>query len=81
MTRFEQFKIILVLILGVGVNITAAMLLDKLFPERPVMMFMALTILAALAIIGVSAYLFSYIVEPEDNEDEDTYHIAYQSKH
>lgn len=79
MTRFEQFKIILVLILGVGINIGAAMLLDKLFPERPVMMFMTLTILAALAIIGVSAYLFSYIVEPEDNED--TYHIAYQSKH
>lgn len=81
MTRFEQFKIILVLILGVGVNITAAMLLDKLFPERPVMMFMALTILAALAIIGVSTYLFSYIVEPEDNEDEDALHIVYQSKH
>lgn len=81
MTHFEQFKIISVLILGVGINIGAAMLLDKLFPERPVMMFMALTILAALAIIGVSAYLFSYIVEPEDNEDEDTYHIAYQSKH
>lgn len=57
------------------------MLLDKLFPERPVMMFMTLIILAALAIIGVSAYLFSYIVEPEDNEDEGTYHIAYQSKH
>ena len=81
MTRFEQFKIILVLILGVGINIGAAMLLDKLFPERPVMMFMTLIILAALAIIGVSAYLFSYIVEPEDNEDEDAYHIAYQSKH
>lgn len=81
MTHFEKFKIISVLILGIGINITAAMLLDRFFADQPVMMFMTLIVLAALAIIGVSAYLFSYIVEPEDNEDEDTYHIAYQSKH
>lgn len=79
MTRFEQFKIILVLILGVGINIGAAMLLDKLFPDQPIMMFGTLIILAALAIIGVSAYLFSYIVEPDD--DDVTCDIVYQSKH
>ena len=79
MTHFEKFKIISVLILGVGINITAALLLDRFFADQPVMMFMTLIILAALAIIGVSAYLFSYIVEPDN--DEDTLHIAYQSKH
>lgn len=79
MTHFEKFKIISVLILGIGINITAAMLLDRFFADQPVMMFMTLIILAALAIIGVSAYLFSYIVEPDN--DEDTLNIAYQSKH
>lgn len=79
MTHFEKFKIVSVLILGVGINITAAMLLDRFFADQPVMMFMTLIVLFALAIIGIGAYLYSYIAEPDN--DEDTLHIAYQSKH
>lgn len=79
MTHFEKFKIVSVLILGVGINITAAMLLDRFFADQPVMMFMTLIVLFALAIIGIGSYLYSYIAEPYN--DEDTSHIAYQSKH
>lgn len=79
MTHFEKFKIISVLILGIGINITAAMLLDRFFADQPVIMFMTLFILFALAIIGIGSYLYSYIADSID--DEDTLHVVYQSKH
>lgn len=78
MTHLEKFKIVSVLILGVGINITAAMLLDRFFADQPVIMFMTLIILFSLVIISIGAYLYSYIAEPDN--DEDTSHIAYQSK-
>ena len=79
MTHFEKFKIVSVLILGIGINITAAMLLDRFFADQPVMMFMTLIILFALAVISIVDYLYSYIAE-QDNYEE-SLHIAYQSNH